>query len=266
SFRIYNENPDAVMVVTPSDHNIKDEKNFRTIIEESFDFATEREVLMTLGIRPDRPETGYGYIQANTKKPVAGCKNLMEVKTFTEKPDKKMAKVFLKSGDFLWNSGIFIWPVKTIIESFERHLPNIYSTFDEYRTAFGTSEEEKIIGRVYSECSSISIDYGIMEKAENVYVKCGEFGWSDLGTWSSLDGHFMSDASGNSGDVDSLFGYDTNNSIIRLPEGKVAVVQGLKDYIIVDADNVLLIVKKEEEQNIKKYIENIREKNGAEYL
>ena len=254
------------MVVTPSDHHIKDEENFRAVIEESFDFAAERGVLMTIGIKPDRPETGYGYIQANIKKPVTGYENLMEVKTFTEKPDKKMAKIFLKSGDFLWNSGIFIWPVKTIMESFERYLPDIYSTFDGYRTAFGTSEEENIIGRVYSECSSISIDYGIMEKAENVYVKCAEFGWSDLGTWSSLTGHFMSDASGNSGDVDSLFGYDINDSIIRLPEGKVAVIQGLKDYIIVDADNVLLIVKKEEEQNIKKYIENIRDKNGAEYL
>lgn len=266
SFRIYNENPDAVMVVSPSDHHIKDEENFRSVIEESFDFATEKKVLVTLGIKPDRPETGYGYIQANIKKPVAGYKNLMEVKTFTEKPDKKMAKVFLKSGDFFWNSGIFIWPAKTIIESFERHLPDIYSTFDEYRVAFGTNEEENIIGRVYSECSSISIDYGIMEKAENVFVKCAEFGWSDLGTWSSLTNHFKSDANGNSGDVNSLFGYDTNDSIVRLPEGKVAVIQGLKDYIIVDADDVLLVVKKEEEQNIKKYIEDIRNKNKNKYL
>ncbi len=266
SFRIYNENPDAVMVVSPSDHHIKDEENFRSVIEESFDFATEKKVLVTLGIKPDRPETGYGYIQANIKKPVAGYKNLMEVKTFTEKPDKKMAKIFLKSGDFFWNSGIFIWPAKTIIESFERHLPDIYSTFDEYRTTFGTNEEENIIGRVYSECSSISIDYGIMEKAENVFVKCAEFGWSDLGTWSSLTNHFKSDANGNSGDVNTLFGYDTNDSIVRLPEGKVAVIQGLKDYIIVDADDVLLVVKKEEEQNIKKYIEDIRNKNGDKYL
>ena len=190
---------------------------------------------------------------------------ILKVKTFTEKPNRELAQVFLTSGDFFWNSGIFIWKAKTIIDAFETYLPDIYTTFDEFRDVFGTAKEDEVIGRVYSECSSISIDYGIMEKADNVYVKCTEFGWSDLGTWGSLAGHYKSDREHNIGDLDSVFGYELKNSIVKLPEGKVAVIQGLKDYIIVDAGDVLLVVKREEEQNIKKYIDDIREKKGEQY-
>ncbi|MEZ5012445.1 MAG: mannose-1-phosphate guanylyltransferase [Bacteroidales bacterium] len=184
AFTVYSRNPDALMVVSPADHLIKDEKKVRTVIEEAFGFVSSRDVLLTLGMRPDRPETGYGYIQANVKKPVSGFRNLMKVKTFTEKPDREMAEVFLESGDFYWNSGIFIWSARQIISAFEAHLPDIYTTFDEYREYIGGKDEDKVIGRVYSECSSISIDYGIMEKADNVFVKCTDFGWSDLGTCS----------------------------------------------------------------------------------
>jgi len=266
AFRIYSKDPEAIMVVSPADHYIKEEEEFRKDIDESFRFVTQKDALLTLGIRPDRPETGYGYIQANMKKQVDGFNSLMRVKTFTEKPNLELARVFLTSGDFFWNSGIFIWKVSTIIDAFEQYLPDIYTTFDEFRSDFGTDKEDEIIGRVYSECSSISIDYGIMEKADKVYVKCTEFGWSDLGTWSSLSMHNTPDRDGNTGSLDEVFGYELKNSIVKLPKGKIAVLQGLKDYIVVDAGDVLMVVKRKEEQNIKRIIEDIRDKIGDEYL
>lgn len=265
AYTIYNRNPNALMVISPSDHHIKDVKKFRKAIEEGFKFVSSRSVLLTLGIVPDRPETGYGYIQANMKSPVPDFKGITKVKTFTEKPDRDLAMVFLDSGDFFWNSGIFIWQAKQIIDSFEQHMPDIFATFEEFKGLIGGPEEYKIIGRVYSECSSISIDYGIMEKADNVFVRRTDFGWSDLGTWGSLSTHLLKDSKGNTGDIESLFDYDLSNNIVKLPEGKVAVIQGLKDYIIVDTDDVLMIVKRDEEQNIKKYIEDIREKKGDNY-
>jgi len=266
AFRIFNQDPDAVMVVTPADHHITDTEHFRDTIEESFSFAAENKILLTLGMKPDRPETGYGYIQANTKMEVQGYDNLMQVKTFTEKPDHDLARIFLESGDFYWNSGIFIWSARQIIEAFERYLPDIYATFEEYRNSFGTAKEDKIIGRVYSECSSISIDYGIMEKADNVYVKCVDFGWSDLGTWGSLSDHYEKDEHGNAGDISSVYSYGLKGSIVKLPGEKVAVIQGLEDYIVVDSGDVLLIVKRTEEQDIRKYIKDIRESKGERYL
>ena len=266
AFRIYSRDPEAIMVVSPSDHHIKEEDNFREVIDESFRFVGESDSLLTLGIKPDRPETGYGYIQANVKKKVEKYECLTRVKTFTEKPNRELAQVFLTSGDFYWNSGIFIWKAGTIIEAFEKYLPDIYTTFDEFRSDFGTERESEVIGRVYSECSSISIDYGIMEKADNVYVKCTEFGWSDLGTWGSLAGHSVPDRDGNTGDTDAVFSYELKDSIIRLPEGKIAVLQGLKEYIVVDSGDVLMVVPRDEEQNIKRKIEDIREKKGEQYL
>jgi mannose-1-phosphate guanylyltransferase len=266
AFRIFNRDPDAVMVVSPSDHHIVNEDLFRDVISESFGFAAGNDALLTLGMKPDRPETGYGYIQANMKKAVKGYDSLMKVKTFTEKPNVELAEVFLKSGDFFWNSGIFIWQAGSILNAFESYLPDIYSSFDAYRDEIGTESEEGIIGRLYSECSSISIDYGIMEKADNVYVKCANFGWSDLGTWGSLSDHLEKDSSGNTGDMDSVFGYELKDSIVRLPEGKLAVIQGLKNHIIVDTGDVLLVVKRSDEQRIKKYIDDIREEKGEKYL
>ena len=156
------------------------------ILQSCFEFAEENDALITLGIKPDRPETGYGYIQADQKKPVKGYENLLKVKTFTEKPDIDLAKVFLESGDFYWNSGIFIWNIKSILSAFEKYLPDTYSVFEEGKNHFGTKQEKSFIGKTYAECRSISIDYGIMEKADNVYVMCTDIGWSDLGTWSSL--------------------------------------------------------------------------------
>ena len=266
AFRIHKRDPEAVMLVSPSDHHIEDEDKFREVIKEGFDFVSKQKVLLTLGMKPDRPETGYGYIQANTRKPASGYDNLMKVKTFTEKPNRELAEVFLKSGDFYWNSGIFLWQVKAIMASFDTHLNDIYTSFEMYSDKLGTDQEGKVITRIYSECLSISIDYGIMEKADNVYVRSASFGWSDLGTWSSVSEHNHRDRDGNTGDLDSAFTYEVKDSIIKLPKGKVAVIQGLKDYIIVDAGDVLLVVKRSEEQDIKKYIEDIRDEMGDGYL
>jgi mannose-1-phosphate guanylyltransferase len=266
TFRILKENPDAVIAVTPSDHLIVKEDKFCEELQNCFEFAEGNDALITLGIKPDRPETGYGYIQADQKKPVQGYGNLLKVKTFTEKPDIDLARVFLESGDFYWNSGIFIWNIKSILSAFEKYLPDTYSVFEEGKNNFGTDMEKSFIGKTYAECRSISIDYGIMEKADNVYVKCTDIGWSDLGTWSSLYEHSPIDNQGNALVRGDVFSYDNKGNIFNISPGKVAVLQGLEDYIIVDSDDVLLIVKKDEEQNIKQYLEDVKKSTKEKYL
>ncbi|MCX6253208.1 MAG: mannose-1-phosphate guanylyltransferase [Bacteroidia bacterium] len=266
TFRILKENPDAVIAVTPSDHLIVKEDKFCDVLKSCFDFATGNDALITLGIKPDRPETGYGYIQADQKKPVKGYENLLKVKTFTEKPDIDLAKVFLESGDFYWNSGIFIWNIKSILSAFEKYMPDTFSVFDEGRNIFGTKQEKSFIGKTYTECRNISIDYGIMEKADNVYVMCTDIGWSDLGTWSSLYEHSAIDKKGNALVRGDVFSYDNKGNIFNISPGKIAVLQGLKDYIVVDSEDVLLIVKKEEEQNIKQYLEDVKKSTKEKYL
>jgi mannose-1-phosphate guanylyltransferase len=265
TFRILKENPDAVIAVTPADHIISKEERFCKLIEESMDFVKDNDALLTLGIKPDRPETGYGYIQADRKKPAQEYENLLKVKTFTEKPDIDLARKFMQSGDFYWNSGIFIWNIKAIMAAFEKHLPEMFSAFDEGKKLFGTKQEKSFILRTYTECRSISIDYGIMEKADNVYVMCTDIGWSDLGTWSSLYEHSSLDKKGNCIVGGNLFSYDNNRTIFNLSKGKVAVIQGLNDYIVVDSDDVLLIVNKSEEQNIKNYLEDVKKDTKEKY-
>jgi mannose-1-phosphate guanylyltransferase len=266
TFRILKENPDAVIAVTPADHLIIKEERFSDVIQSCFDFAESNDALITLGIKPNRPETGYGYIQADQKKPAKGLGNLLKVKTFTEKPNVDLAKVFIESGDFYWNSGIFIWNIKTILSAFEKHMPDMYNVFNEGRDFFGTKQEQSFIGKTYAECRSISIDYGIMEKADNVYVMCTDIGWSDLGTWSSLYEHSSIDKKGNSLIRGEIFSYENEMNIFNIAPGKIAVIQGLKDYIVVDSDDVLLIVKKEEEQNIKNYLEDVKKATKEKYL
>ena len=266
TFRILKENPEAVIAVTPADHLIVMEDKFSGIIQNCYEFAEKNDALLTLGIKPDRPETGYGYIQADQKRPVNGFVNLLKVKTFTEKPDLELAKVFLESGDFYWNSGIFIWNIKSIISAFEKYLPDTYSVFEEGKNIFGTDSEKSFIKRIYAECRSISIDYGIMEKADNVYVMGSDVGWSELGTWSSLYQHSTLDKKHNAHVRGNVFSYDTKGNIYNMPPDKVAVVQGLEDYIVVDSDDVLLIVKKEEEQNIKLYLEDVRKSTGDKHV
>lgn len=266
TFRIRSENPRAVIAVTPADHLIEKEEEFCEVISTAFNYASKNNALLTLGIKPDRPETGYGYIQADRKKSVQGNDKLMKVKTFTEKPNIEMAKVFLESGDFYWNSGIFIWNINAIQKAFEKHLPDIYTAFEEGKENFGTRQEKGFISRTYTSCRSISIDYGIMEKADNVYVMCAEVGWSDLGTWSSLYDHSDIDGEGNAVVRGEVFSYNNKGNIINIGPGKVAVIQGLEDYIVVNSDDVLLIVKKDQEQNIKHYLEDVKKKTNDKYL
>ena len=266
TFRIKCENPEAVIAVTPSDHLILKEKEFCKVMDKAYEFAENNKALLTLGNKPDKPETGYGYIQANEKKRVDGFDKLLKVKTFTEKPDIDLARVFLKSGDFYWNSGIFIWKIDAILEALEKYLPDIFSAFDEGRDQFRTEKEENFIAQTYAACGSISIDYGIMEKADNVFVLCADVGWSDLGTWSSLYEQTPVDKNGNAILKGTIFSYENSGNIINIPSGKVAVLQGLKDYIVVNTDDVLLIVKKEEEQNIKQYLDAVKKKTKDKYL
>jgi len=266
TFRILKEDPEAVITVTPADHLIVKEDKFSRVIRDAMTFATGNDALLTLGIKPDRPETGYGYIQADRRKPVKGYDNLLKVKTFTEKPDIDLAKKFIQSGDFYWNSGIFIWNMKSILAAFEKHLPDMFTAFDEGRKLFGTKQEKSFIGRTYTTCRSISIDYGIMEKADNVYVMCTDIGWSDLGTWGSLYEHSATDKKNNAILGGNIFSYDNKGNIINISPGKVAVIQGLKDYIIIETEEVLLIVHKDEEQNIKNYLDDVKKETKEKYL
>lgn len=265
-FRIVAENPDAVIVVAPSDHLIKKQDVFNDVMETAFSFASENDALLTLGIRPDRPETGYGYIQANIDLQVSGYENLHKVKAFTEKPEIEMARLFLKSGDFFWNSGIFAWRASSILAALERHLSDLYHIFSLGESHYGMPGEADFIKEAYAQCSSISVDYGIMEKADNVFVICTDLGWSDLGTWSSLYQQSDHDNNDNAVLKSTAITFNSEGNIISLPKGKIAVVQGLDDYIIIDTGDVLLIVSREQEQNIKLYLEEVKKKTGEKYL
>ncbi len=260
AYTLQKKNPDAEMIVTPSDHLILNEEDFRAIIAQCIDFASEHNALMTVGIKPTRPETGYGYIQVSDREPIS------KVKCFTEKPNLELAQTFLRCGEFFWNSGIFIWKVSTIIEAFQKYLPEHHMLFSGVQKALGTDAERNVVELAFSECHAISIDYGIMEKADNVYVRCGEFGWSDVGTWGSVYQHSRKDRYANAAPEEGCYLYDTRNSIISIPKEKVAVVSGLKDYIVVDTDDVLMICPRSEEQNIKKYIDEVKFHKGDKHI
>ncbi len=263
AMRIRSVNPAATMVVTPSDHLILNEHHFCEVIQQSLDFVEERrDVLLTIGLHPTRPETGYGYIQVS-KKEVAGKFN--KVKTFTEKPSLDLAKVFVDSGEYFWNSGIFAWSVEAILEAFREHQSETYELLDSIRDYYGTPAEQEAIDRVYPECGGISVDYGIMERTSNVWVRCSDFGWSDLGTWGSIYQHSPKDEQGNTLRTDT-FNFETENCIIKLPEGKIAVLEGLKDYIVVDTDDVLMICPRKAEQHIKRFVETVKFEKGSRHV
>lgn len=259
--------PDAKILVAPSDHLILKEKEFLEVVKKGLDFVTENDYMLTLGIRPDKPETGYGYIQVNgDKSQIELNKSFRKVKTFTEKPDIKMAEIFINSGDFFWNSGMFFWSLKTINNAFDIYLPEINRMFREGVEYYNTPEEIAFIGNVYPNCRNISIDYGIMEKADNVYVLCSDFGWSDLGTWSSLYDMMSKNEDLNTITGSHVFTYNTRNCIINLPENKLAVIQGLDDYIVVESDNILLICRKEDEQKIKNFVNDVKIEEGESFV
>ncbi|NDW10318.1 mannose-1-phosphate guanylyltransferase [Dysgonomonas sp. 520] len=263
TYRIKAINPNANIIVAPSDHLILKEDEFVTTIQKAFDFVEKNPVLLTLGIKPSRPETGYGYIQMSEEK----VNDVTKVKVFTEKPDIELAKVFFESGEFLWNSGIFIWNVNTIMDAFHRHLPDIANLLDPGCELFNTPEETQFIEQQFPRSPNISIDYGVMEKASNVYVMAANFGWSDLGTWGSL--HDISnpkDDDANAALAGNTLFFDSSENIAAIPKGKVAVVQGLDGYIIADTDNVLLICKKEDEQRIRQFVTDVKHNFGDEFV
>lgn len=261
-YKIRSINPDAILVVAPSDHIILKEEQFIRQVNNGLNFAKSNNALLTLGVKPNRPETGYGYIQIKKKKIFSDLENLYKVKTFTEKPDELMAQVFVDSGEFFWNSGIFIWKLSVIIEAFETHLQNVSGLFEKGIKLYNTKDEEAFIKKTYSECQGISIDYGIMEKAKNVYVLTVDFGWSDLGTWGSLYENKDKDKEGNVISGDNILTYDTKNCIVNISNKKVAVLQGLDGYIVAESNDTLMICRKEDEQQIKKFVTDVKIKKG----
>ncbi len=259
-YKIAVKNPKANIVVAPADHIILKEQEFKETIRKALAATAEKDILITLGIKPSRPDTGYGYIQYM---PDAN-KEIKKVKTFTEKPHLELAKKFIESGDFVWNAGIFIWNAKAIIYNYDTHLHEVAELFTEANGIFYTDEEENYIKKAYSFCKNISIDYGIMEKSDEVYVLLSDFGWSDLGTWKSLYDVSTKDASGNVIDG-QVITYTTTNCIIKTPKDRLVVAQGLDGYIIAEFDNVLLICKKDEEQKVKDFVADAKSK-GAEFI
>lgn len=263
AFRLNAVDPQSTMIVTPSDHYIADEAMFGRVIGECVDFVGREDAMMTIGIRPDHPNTGYGYIQVES-----GCREtegICKVKTFTEKPNLEMAQAFMASGEFFWNSGIFIWNTKTILENIKAHLPDMYGLFDSISGDYNTPAESESIKGVYPNCKSVSIDIGVMEKARNVWVNCTDFGWSDIGTWSALYQYSHKDENGNVSTTDSVL-FNTHNCIVKATEGKLVMIDGLEDYIVVEKDNVLMICPRSSEQTIKAYIDEVKFKYGEKFI
>lgn len=268
NYCILERDPDARIVVAPSDHIILKEDVFHKTIETALDAASDRDWLITVGIRPSRPDTGYGYIQfvdgnadVYPKEP-----HLKKVKTFTEKPNLELAETFLKCGDFLWNSGIFIWSIKSIMKAFDAHLPEVNVLFSKGTGKYGTREEKGFINETYAICKSISIDYGIMESADNVYVLAADLGWSDLGTWGSLYENRPKDENGNAVVGKNVMVYDSTNCIVNMPKEKLVVMQGLNDYIVVESEGALLICRKSDEQNIRQYVNDVMLGKGEKFV
>ncbi len=267
SYKIHKKSPEANIIVAPSDHLIVQEDRFLKATREGLEFVGTHDALLTLGIPPSRPETGYGYIQANgTRQMDAPWENFRKVKTFTEKPDHKMARVFHESGEFFWNSGIFFWSLKSILQAFENYLPEMDSLFRDGMKHYDTEREQSYIEEIYASCRNISVDYGIMEHAENVYVHTVDIGWSDLGTWGSIYDKISQDDQGNAVMGDKVMCYDMENSLVRMPEGKLAVLQGLKDYVVVESDNVLLVCRMEDEQKIRNIVNDVKFRQGDQFI
>lgn len=263
SYKLDQLNPEANLICAPADHLITDEESFRQTCLDALNFTSHIKALLTLGIKPTNPNTGYGYIQFE---PYSVSDNVYKVKTFTEKPDKELARTFVASGDFLWNAGIFVWQIKNIIKAFEKLLPEIHEVFDAEKAAFNTDKEKDAIERIYPQCVNISIDYGIMEKADNVYVIPSSFGWSDLGTWASAYDTLEKDYLENAVAGDNVMIIDATKNMVHADNKKLILLQGLEDFIVVDTADVLLICKKDKEQEIKAYVAEVKRNKGDKYL
>lgn len=262
AYHIKARDPQASIMVAPSDHLITREALFEKAILEGFDFVEKNHALLTLGIRPTRPETGYGYIQVGAE--VSG--DIHKVKTFTEKPRRELAEVFMESGEFFWNSGIFLWTADSIIRELHDNAPDLAATFDAGEGLYGTPAEREFIERNYPGVMGISIDFAVMEKSQNVYVECVNFGWSDLGTWSSLYDQSPKNRDGNVTQNCAVLAYNSTGNIFAVNGEKLIVADSLHDYIVADAGDVLLICPKAEEQRIKQMVNDARVSYGDKYL
>lgn len=262
-FKIYAKNKKANIIIAPSDHLIIKEREFEHTIKTALNYVESNSCLMTIGIKPSRPDTGYGYIQFEEDNSQSKIK---KVKTFTEKPTLEIAQRFIESGDFYWNSGMFIWNVQTIIDAFNMHLPEIGNLFQDGMDLFNTQKESKYIAEIYPMAKNISIDYGVMEKAENVNVILADLGWSDLGTWGSLYTHVDKDEDQNAVIGNKVMTYECRNNIVMVPSDKLVVLQGLSDYIVVENNNTLLICKMQDEQKIKQFVTDIKAKKDEQFI
>ena len=261
ALKIQKENKDAVMIVAPSDHWIEDEDAFTNNVKQAFDYCSENDALMTLGIQPTFPNTGYGYIEFDK----SSENNIKPVQQFREKPDYATAKTFIEKGNFLWNAGIFMWSVSSCLKAFKLNQPKLYELFEAGYEAYNTELEDDFIKNNYAKAENISVDYAIMEQSTNVYVIPATFDWNDLGTWGSLYDKLDKDNSGNAVVNAQTLAEDASGNMIKTKSNKVVVVDGLKDYIIVDKDEVLLIFPKTKEQDIKKVLQKVKDKFGEHY-
>lgn len=258
SLKIQKENPNAVMLVAPSDHWIEDENAFTQNVQKAFDFCSQNNALMTLGITPTFPNTGYGYIEYDKHQEVA----IKPVAQFREKPDYQTAKEFISKGNFLWNAGIFMWSVSSVINAFKTNQPELYQLFEKGVASYNTINEVDFIKENYAKAENISVDYAIMETSNNVFVLPATFDWNDLGTWGSLYDKLDKDANQNAIVNAQTLIQDATGNMIRAPKGKVVVVDGINDYIIVDKEEVLLIFPKAKEQDIKTVLQSVKDKFG----
>ncbi len=263
SYKLSQLNPEANLICAPADHLILESEKFQQTCLSALEFTANIKALLTLGITPTNPNTGYGYIQFEQ---LAVSENVYKVKTFTEKPDRDLAKTFVASGDFLWNAGIFVWQIKNIIKAFETFLPELHELFSNELESFNTEDEGNAIDRIYPQCVNISIDYGIMEKADNVYVIPASFGWSDLGTWASAYDTIEKDYLENAVAGNNVMIIDATKNMVHADNKKLVLLQGLEDFIVVDTKDVLLICKKDKEQEIKEYVAEVKRNKGEKYI
>lgn len=263
SYKLQALNPKANIILAPADHLILDQRMFERTAFQGLDFAAKNDAILTFGIQPTRADTGYGYIQYQKDELQDG---VSRVKVFTEKPDIELARVFLKSGDFVWNSGIFVWNVKTFTDAFKIHQPEMAEVFEQASASYNTPKEYSVMERLYTQCTNLSIDYGLMEKATNVYVIPSNFGWSDLGTWESAYEHSEKDYLGNAAGKGNIMIVDAAECMIKSASDKLVVVQGLQNFIVVDTKDVLLICERSKEQQIKDYVAEVKRNLGERYL
>lgn len=262
SHKIFALNPEANLIVAPSDHLILKEDAFVEIVNTALQKADEGSNLVTLGLKPTRPDTGYGYIQFESGQDII-IGEVKKVKQFAEKPNRELAEIFLKSGDYYWNSGIFIWKAKTILESLQKFKPQLNELFTSKGNDYNTPNEQTFINDAFTRCEDISIDFAILENAKNVFVVLADLGWSDLGTWGSLYTHLNKDVEGNAVIGNEVYLFESANNIVNLPDGKVALLQGLDGYIVVESNGILMVVKKDDEQKIKNYVAQIQKRNSG---